>query len=68
MNKKEIQQIEQLMRKYDIEISAICKGCNTHWGTLDDHEIIRTCETCKTGKYLEHYAELDDVIKAISEM
>ena len=47
---------------------SVCKKCGEHWGTLSEYEIIKDCETCKTGEFICHYTDMDDTFKAIEKL
>ena len=66
--KKDVKKIEDLARKHSIELYAVCKKCGTHWCTLDEHELIAECEKCKTGDFIEHFADIDDTFEAIERL
>ena len=66
--KKDIKKLESLAKQHNIEIIAICKKCNKHWGSMEEWKIIKICDNCDTGIFIEHYTHLDDTFEAIERL
>lgn len=62
---KDRKDIERVMKLHNIEIVSLCKKCGVTWGSLSEHEVILTCETCKTRRFMKHFAVLEDVYQAL---
>lgn len=67
ITEKEIKNIEKFCKDNWIEITAICKNCHQHWGTLEEWIYIKECEKCNSDLYLEHYFSVEDTMMAFNK-
>jgi len=68
IDKKYKKELEQMAKKYGIELVGVCSNCGERWGTLEEWKVINDCETCKKDGDISLFAEVDDVFRAIKRL